>query len=224
LVVGVALIPMLVFGPARTVQYYEKYARVLLGAALGVGQDQSRAKEMIETTANDSQSLQAALHNTLHPIRAERPAQHTALVRWLPRIVGGLLTLLTLTAAGWQKSDSGPSMALFLGALVINMLILSPVCHMHYFSLCVVIVLGLVSARWESYGSGLGIGLMIIFVVNILCYIPPNIPSWLILRDWAITLYPTLILWTVGIMTLWKRSHAGFSSQVSDLQRPSLAA
>jgi hypothetical protein len=224
LVVGVALIPTLVFGPARTVQYYEKYARVLLGPALGLGQDQSRAKEMIETTANDSQSLQAALHNTLHPIRAERPSQPTALVRWLPRIVGGLLTLLTLTAAGWPKSDSGPSMALFLGALVINMLILSPVCHMHYFSLCVVIVLGLVSARWESYGSGLGIGLMIIFAVNVLCYIPPNIPSWLILRDWAITLYPTLILWTAGIMTLWKRSRAGFSSQSSDLPRPSLAA
>ncbi len=224
LVVGVALIPTLVFGPARTVQYYEKYARVLLGPALGVGQDQSRAKEMIETTANDSQSLQAALHNSLHPIRAERPAQPTALVRWLPRIVGGLLTLLTLTAAGWQKSDSGPSMALFLGALVINMLILSPVCHMHYFSLCVVIVLGLVSARWESYGSGLGIGLMLIFVINILCYIPPNIPSWLILRDWAITLYPTLILWTAGIMTLWKRSRAGFNSQDSDLPRQSLAA
>ena len=224
LVVGVALIPTLVFGPARTVQYYEKYARVLLGPALGLGQDQSRAKEMIETTANDSQSLQAALHNSLHPIRAERPAQPTALVRWLPRIVGALLTLLTLAAAGWQKSDSGPSMALFLGALVINMLILSPVCHMHYFSLCIVIVLGLVSARWESYDSGLGIGLMLIFVVNILCYIPPNIPSWLILRDWAITLYPTLILWTAGIMTLWKRTRAGFSSQSSDLPRPSLAA
>ena len=224
LLVGVALVPTLVFGPARTVQYYEKYARVLLGPALGLGQDQSRAKEMIETTANDSQSLQAALHNTLHPIRAERPAQPTALVRWVPRIVGGLLTLLTLIAAGWQKSDSGPGLALFLGALVINMLILSPVCHMHYFSLCVVIVLGLVSAQWESCGSGLGIGLMLIFVVNILCYIPPNIPGWLILRDWAITLYPTLMLWTAGIMTLWKRSRAGVSSQVPDVQRPSLAA
>src|SRR5947208_6318278 len=237
--VGGALIPTLAFGPTRTVQYYEKYAHVLLGPALGVGQDQSRAKEMIETTANDSQSLQAALHNTLHPIRAQRPAQPTALVRWIPRIVGGSLTLLTLAAAGWKKSVCGTNVALFLGALVINMLILSPVCHMHYFSLGVVIVLGLLSARWEAPsplplspggrgqgegGSGLGIGLMVIFAVNILCYIPPNIPSWLILRDWAITLYPTLMLWTAGIMTLWKRSRAGFSSQDSDLPQPSLAA
>jgi hypothetical protein len=224
LLVGGALIPVLVFGPIRTVQYYEKYGRVLLGPALGVGQDQSRAKEMIETTANDSQSLQAALHNTLHPIRAERPAQPTSLVRWIPRLIGGLLTLLTLVAFGWQKRGSGTDVALFLGALVINMLVLSPVCHMHYFSLCVVIIMGLVSARWEKYGSGLGIGLTIIFAFNILCYIPPNIPGWLILRDWAITLYPTLLLWTAGVVTLWKRSRANLNSQSPQFQPPALAA
>jgi hypothetical protein len=224
LLVGVALIPTLVFGPTRTVQYYEKYARVLLGPALGLGRDQSRAKEMIETTANDSQSLQAALHNTLHPIRAERPAKPTALVRWIPRVVGASLTLLTLFAAGWQKRGSGTDVALFLGALVINMLVLSPVCHMHYFSLCVVIVMGLVSARWERHGSGLGAGLTVMVVINILCYIPPNIPGWLILRDWAITLYPTLLLWTAGVFTLWKRSRTTLNSQNLQSQPPALAA
>jgi hypothetical protein len=223
LAVGTALIPTLVFGPTRTVQYYEEYAQVLLGPALGVGKDESRAKEMIETTANDSQSLQAALHNTLHPIRAERPAQPSALVRWIPRIVGGLLTLMTLAAAGWKKSLCGTDVALFLGALVINMLILSPICHMHYFSLCVVIVLGLVSARWET-SAGLGIGLTLIFAVNILCYIPPNIPGWLVLRDWAVTLYPTLMLWGAGVVTLRKRLRRSCTAYVSEVPSPSLAA
>ena len=104
------------------------------------------------------------------------------------------------------------------------MLLLSPICHMHYFSLCVVITMGLVSARWESYGSGLGLGLTFIFVFNILSYIPPNIPGWLILRDWAIMLYPTLILWTAGVVTLWKRSHADSQSHLSEPPRSSLAA
>src|SRR5438105_6229379 len=36
LMVGGALIPTLAFGPTRTVQYYQKYAHVLLGPALGV--------------------------------------------------------------------------------------------------------------------------------------------------------------------------------------------
>jgi hypothetical protein len=230
LLLGAGLIPILVFGPMRTVQYYEEYGRVLLGPALGLTSDQSRAKEMIEATANDSQSLQAAIHNTLHPIRAQRPAQPTALVRWTGRITGILMTLLTLAAAGWKKSNSGANLALFLGALVINMLLLSPICHMHYFSLCAIIVMGLVSARWENSYAGLGIGLTIIFAVNILCYVPPNIPNWLLLRDWAITLYPTLILWVVGIITLWKGSKAVSSSTLSssgpdpDLRRTPLAA
>jgi hypothetical protein len=227
LLLGAGLIPILVFGPVRTVQYYEEYSRVLLGPALGFTSDQSRAKEMIEATANDSQSLQAAIHNTLHPIRAQRPTQVTALVRWIGRIAGAALTLLTLAAAGWKKSTSGPNVVLFLGALVINMLLLSPVCHMHYFSLCAIIVTGLVTARWESSRPGLGIGLTLIFAINILCYIPPNIPEWLILRDWAITLYPTLLLWAAGIITLWKRSRGlsnTLSQHDSDFQRSSLAA
>ncbi len=232
LTVGGVAIPTLVFGPARTGEYYQKYARVLLGPALGLGGDQSRAKEMIETTANDSQSLQAALHNTLHPVRASRPAQPTALVRWIPRVVGGILTVLTLAAAGWKKSNSGTDSALFLGALTINMLLLSPICHMHYFSLCGVVGMGLVAARWEKSRPGLGTGLKLIFAFNILCYIPPNIPDWLILRDWPITVYPTLILWTAGVVTLWKRTGAVSASHNSttsgegspNLPRPSLAA
>ena len=200
-------IPMLVFGPMRTVYYYKEYSQVLLGPALGVGSDQSRAKEMIETTANDSQSLQAALHNTLHPIRAYRPAQPTLLVRWIPRLMGVTLTGLTLLAASWRRSIAGPDLALFLGALVINMLLLSPICHLHYFSLCVLIVMGLVASRWEPRNHvGLGKGLVLIFAFNIICYIPPNIPSWLVLRDLAVTLYPTLMLWAVGTLVLWKRS------------------
>lgn len=200
-------IPMLAFGPSRTVHYYEEYSQVLLGPALGVGVDQSRAKEMIETTANDSQSLQAAIHNTLHPIRAFRPAQPTVLVRWLPRLVGVTLTMLTLASAGWRRSISGPDVALFLGALVINMLLLSPVCHLHYFSLCALVVMGLIAAQWERQCNlVLGKGLILILAVNVICYVPPNIPSLLILRDLAITIYPTLMLWAAGTFILWKRS------------------
>lgn len=209
-------IPMLVFGPARTVHYYEKYSHVLLGPAMGIGSDESRAKEMIETTANDSQSLQAALHNTLNPIRALRPAQPTSLARWLPRLVGLTLTMVTLAAASWRRSNSGPDVTIFLGALVINMLLLSPVCHLHYFSLCVLIVMGLIAARWERQSNlNLGTGLILILAVNVICYIPPNIPSWLILRDLAIMIYPTLMLWAAGTITLWKRCRRTMPETIS---------
>jgi len=165
---------------------------------------------MIDTTANDSQSLQAALHNTLHPIRALRPAQPTNLVRWFPRLVGVTLTLLTLAAAGWRRSAEAINLVLFLGSLVINMLVLSPVCHLHYFSLCVPMVMGLVASRWERQSPlGLGTGLVFLLAVNVVFYVPPNIPSLLILRDLAITLYPALMLWAAGTRTLWKRCREG---------------
>ncbi len=215
LVIGLGMLPFAVFGEPRTVAYYQKYTSVLLGPALGIGSDQSRAKEMIETTANDSQSLQATLHNTLHPVRAERPAHPTVLVRWIPRLVGGLMTLLTLLAAGpptlpsptWGREGwGGPNTVLFFGSLVINMLLLSPVCHMHYFSLCVIVVMGLVAAAWEKNGGMcLGFGLSLLLAVNFIVYLLPNVPGWLVLRDLGIAMYPVLVLWLVGTLVLWRR-------------------
>src|SRR5204863_4567314 len=70
---GLVVIPAAALGPERTLAYYEEWAHVLIEPALGAGADQSRAKELIEVTATDSQSLQATLHNTLYPDRETRP-------------------------------------------------------------------------------------------------------------------------------------------------------
>jgi hypothetical protein len=207
LAIGLGLVPLAVFGGLRTLTYYQKYATVLLAPGLGVGSDQSRAKEIIETTANDSQSLQATLHNTLHPVRTERPTHPSLLVVWTARLVGILMTLLTLLAAGKQANLSGPNLLLFFGTLVIEMLLLSPICHLHYFSLCVIVVMGLVAAAWERNGNRrLGPRLTLLFAAISIVYVLPNIPGWLILRDLALAVYPVLLLWLVGTIVLWKRS------------------
>src|SRR5262249_51268174 len=113
----------------------------------------------------------------------------------------------TLAAAGWRRSLFGPDLTLFLGALVINMLLLSPVCHLHYFSLCVLVVMGLVAARCgRQCNLSLGKVMILIMTISVICYVPPNIPSGLILRDVAIMISPTLLLWAAGTFTLWKRS------------------
>ena len=69
LAVGLVLVPVAAFGPARTRDYYAEYVRVTLAPGLGLGADPSRADELTEVGATDSQSLVAALHNTLHPDR-----------------------------------------------------------------------------------------------------------------------------------------------------------
>src|SRR5260370_7958680 len=107
------------------------------------------------------------------------------------------MTGLTLAAAGWRRRPTGPDTALFLGALTINMLLLSPICHLHYFSLCILVVMGLVAARWQrGTRQSLGVGLSLILLLNIVCYMAPNIPGWLILRALATTIYPTFIPWS----------------------------
>src|SRR5262249_15308427 len=93
LAIGLLVIPSVVFGPSRTMKYYQEYADKLLLPGLGKGSDQSRAKELIEVTATDSQSPLCVYHNTLHLDRNTRPRQASAGVRWAHRLTGVLLTL-----------------------------------------------------------------------------------------------------------------------------------
>src|SRR5262249_39625217 len=130
--------------------------------ALGAGADPSRARELIEVTATDSQSIQAALHNTLYPDPATRPGHPAAWVRAVHWLAGGLLTLLTLAAARRRWGD-GQAAVIAFGALVTVMLLLSPVCHLHYFCLLVPLVMGLLAASWEGKPTAsLGPGLLLL--------------------------------------------------------------
>ena len=75
LILGLAVIPAAVFGPSRTLAYYREWTEVVVRPAFAEGQDTSRAKELIEATATDSQSLQVILHNTLNWDRWTRPTR-----------------------------------------------------------------------------------------------------------------------------------------------------
>src|SRR5205807_2368462 len=100
---------------------------------LGAGDDPSRARELIDVTATDSQSFQAIFHNTLYPDRDSRPPTAGPWVRLAHWLAGSLLTVLTLAAARGRTDARGA--VLLLGCLTIIMMLLSPVCHLHYFCL-----------------------------------------------------------------------------------------
>ncbi len=214
LVIGLLVIPAAVFGLPRTLAYYREYDEKLLRPAEGRGTDQSRAEELIMMTRNDSQSVLAAIHNSLHPDRLHRPAHPTPAVRWTARIVVGLLTAWTLLMAGWRRSSSGTSIVLFLGALVLNMLLYSPVCHLHYFSLLVPLVIGLLDARWKGVvDPHLGKGLIVLLVANVLANTLPNLPGMELARDLGLAMYASLGLWAVGGVYLWKERRAALARQ-----------
>jgi alpha-1,2-mannosyltransferase len=203
LFVGLLAIPAAVFGPERTLAYYREWTDVLLRPGLGTGADQSRARELIDITATDSQSFQAILHNTIHRDPGTRPPQPASWVRGVHWMTGALLTLLTL-AAGWRRTaNDGVALVLFVSALVIIMLILSPVCHLHYFCLAVPLVMGLMAASWRSqHTRSSAIVLAAGFIVHTVATTLPHFPLFQRMRDVGLATYGTLLLWWIAIVFL----------------------
>ncbi len=202
LLCGLLLIPAAVMGPARTVTAYRELARVVIEPALGIGDDKSRAEELIEMTATDNQSFPSVLMAALHPDRDRRPRQASPTVKLASFALGGVLTLLTIWAGRSGRARSGPGLALFVGCLALIMLLLSPVCHSHYFLLEFPLVAGLLAVSWENRprldGPYIGAGgnspvswrLTSLFVLLILSNVLPQLPDLIVLRDRGI---PTLV-------------------------------
>jgi alpha-1,2-mannosyltransferase len=212
LVIGMLLIPLAVFGPTRTVACYQEWVRVLVLPGLGQATDHTRDKELIDATGTDSQSFQVVLHNSLYPDRTTRPPSPSAWVRRAHWLAGGLLTVLTLVLAGWRRKDAIAELLVF-GSLVLNMLLLSPVCHLHYFALSVLLFLGLLAAAWEGQptphpGWGLGLLGVVHFIANLL----PQIPGLEPVRDGGLATYAALLLWVTAGIVLWRRSRRRVST------------
>jgi alpha-1,2-mannosyltransferase len=219
LVLGLGVIPAAVFGPARTGAYYQEWTHVLLWPALGSGTDQSRAKELIDVTATDSQSFQAIFHNTLYPNPATRPPKPSTGVRAAHWLVGGFLTLVTLLA-GRRRREDPPARVIRLGALIVLMLLLSPVCHLHYFCLSLPLAMGLLAAVWE--GSRLAKwSLYAVLAVYCVANTLPHFQSLQLLRDCGLATYAALLLWLVGMVVLStrRRSDVDDSNQLPALGR-----
>ncbi len=210
LLVGLGLIPLLALGPAQTLLCYRELGEMLLGPALGVGSDQSRAHEIIGAHASDSQSFQMLLHNMIYPDPRTRPTEILPLARRLHWFIGGLLTLATLWA-GWRHRHSrGPALGVFIGALILVMLLLSPVCHTHYFSLLVPLVMAMLALSWERearQGMDLAVtrtpaSLLVLAGIFNLGYIPQQLPGQEHLRSACILTYPVLLIWLTACVTL----------------------
>jgi hypothetical protein len=220
LLVGLALIPALCFGPARAVKRYEELAQVLLGPALRVGGDRTRAKELIEVTATDSQSFLATMHNTLHLDRNHRPNEASPAVRRAHLVLVGLFTLLTLAAAG-RRPDSGPAVTFFVGALTIIMVLASPVCHTHYFTLSLPLVLVLLFAEVERRGrTEVGWGLIALFALQVAGNVLPLLPVFEPLKDAGLAMYTALTLWLVACVALWRRPREMVVGEAAHPGRP----
>ncbi len=210
LLVGLLLVPLAVFGPERTRDYYVEYFQVTLAPGVGLGTSGSRSPELTAITSTDSQSLVAALHNTLHPHANTRPADASAALRGVSYVLGGLLTTLTLWAGRRHPPLAGARLCIFVGILILDMLLLCPVCHFHYFCLALPLVMGLLAAAWDmpgchatlgSLGTATKQGLLIYVIACTL----PRFPALFVLREFGLVTYATLLLLAMGVACLWRR-------------------
>jgi hypothetical protein len=221
LFVGLAVIPTAVLGPDRTLTYCEEWTDVLLKPALGKGDDQSRANELIHVTATDNQSFLSLLHNALHPDRTSRPAEASVKVRWGHRLLAVAFTLLALFAAGWSRPADARVEALLLALLIVVMTLASPVCHLHYFCLTIPLVVGLLAGQLENAEGRWPVLFLGLFAANLLCTILPILPGMDVLRDHGWAAYGTLLYWAAGLAALWslRRSNERRSRQDSTFIR-----
>jgi hypothetical protein len=221
-------VPAAVFGPGQAVAYYREWYEAVIRPGLTDGGDQTRADELTQVTATDSQSIMVVLNHTRHPERWHNPTTVEPGERLAHWAVGGLLTLLTLAAAGRRFRPDGPAAVLLLGALNVVMLLLSPVCHLHYFSLSMPLVLGLVAASGlprGRVGRLRGAALWTLLAVNIVANALPRVPGQVAVRQLGLAGYGALLLWAVGCVVVWRSSRRPAFAEPRELpQQPPLAA
>lgn len=204
LFVGLILIPVAVMGPSRTLWVYEDYAKVLIGPALGLSSDPMREKELVNATGTQSQSFQVILHKTIHLGQADIPPQPAGWVKLIHLLIGATMTV----ALFWGEAGLGrASGQLLFGKLVLLtmvMVMVCPVCHLHYFIVALPLFM-LVRARMETKTNWRGYWLWAALTgAFILALGIPMIPGVLILRDVGVPLAGALACWIAGLVALWK--------------------
>ena len=203
---GLVVVPVLALGPTRTVESYRSFYEGVLAPGLGGPTHPTRARELLDITATASQSFQATIHNTLHPHRWYRPNHATEFVIWTGRVIGMAFTAFTLIAYGWRQKRDGLDGLVLLGCLVLCMLLLSPICHLHYFTLSILLIMGLTLAEWENRSDlRISLGLGLLLVINVIANALPNFTGLELFRDLGLAMYAAISLWLSGVGLLWRR-------------------
>lgn len=207
LVLGLVLIPLLALGPRGTVEAYRRYNEVLIGPALGLHSDSVRDYELTGATGTDSQSFSALLYNFTHSNGIKIATAFPPWIRAAHWIIGAVFASVTLAFGLTTRRRDAIGITLFLGALIVVMLPISPVCHIHYFIFAMPLVMGLLAAMWErtpfpSFEPAYALLFGLNVLLNILSALP-GLQSW---KYYGVTLGATLLLWGAGIFELRRRT------------------
>ncbi len=221
LVVIGLFIPMLALGAQGTIDDYVALGQTVLGPGLGVSENDKMSAELTSITGGHSQSTMSVIHAWMHPERLKRPEKIPTLLRAIHWVFGSALTLMTLFAGRdlcrWWRPTAAASetlrtstpaclrLMLFAGLLMINMLILSPMCHSHYLCLTIPALTALLACDWhrrrDDWMSRELTGLSGVFLAALII---PMLPGMGLLDDGGMSGLAMLLVWFAGLLKLWQ--------------------
>lgn len=210
LILGLAVVPVAALGVDGAWRATRTWSDVMLMPVLGRGSDLSRDQELLGVWSTHNQALAPTIHKTIHVLSDPRPERMTPFVQITGMSIGLLLTSITLIAAGWRAPGNLMDEVLFLGALNINMLSLSPGGHPHYLLLLVPLIAGLMASAWARGASILVDPLLRVFMVAgvIASALPLIVQRAGIGYDLGLPLYSALLFWGAACHLLWHDRHA----------------
>jgi hypothetical protein len=196
LFVGLWLIPAVVVGPARTAELYATQLAVVLEPGLGLSDHGVRGPELLDAQGTVNESFQMVLHLTLHYGEAQPPAHPAPWVRAVHWLLTVGLTALGLVRHGRAQ---GKRLVLLVGLLTVLMVVASPVCHLHYFTLVVPLAVAVVGRMLDGHAPWTCWAALLLPPLGWTVFMLPPLAA---LRDLGLPLYATLGLWTVGLLGL----------------------
>jgi hypothetical protein len=205
---GLVILPSLYWGLPQAIKLHEQMADAVLHPGLGQGGDQTRAKELTEVTATDNQSFQATFHNYQYWGRLmSRPGQPAAWARQAHWLLSGVLAMAILLASGWKPDNDPVRCLMLLGSLFLLMTLVTPVSHLHYFSMALPLVMALIAATMQGRPGALlprPLPLCLLLLVGV-GYLLPSIPLWEGRREAGLPMFVSLFLIGISMAYVWRQ-------------------
>lgn len=209
LFVGLIALPIAAMGPAQTVDCYAHIWHGVVTPSMTQDANAKRAKELTNVTATDNHSFAAMLHNGYYLDRATRPLTASTAVRLGHWGLGATFTLLTVLVYCRRPShlSEGQHYLLYGGAAMLCMMLVSPVCHLHYFCLLVPLTMGLIAVT-RGAASYPPIWVQVLLIGFALTTFLPQLPGQEMVRDFGLASYGGLLLWAAAAVLVLRGRRA----------------
>jgi hypothetical protein len=224
LVLGVIVLPTVALGPERAYETTRTFIAQTLEPGIGKQGNGVVAKELTNITATDNQSIQAIVHNLRHWAEKPRPALADGLTKAIH--VGAVLLMTALTFLFARRIQNPKLASLFLiGNLMQVMILASPVCHHHYFCMCLPAMLLLIGLEMHQHqGSRFGYGMLVLILAELATGILPKMPGLEKLRDAGVSMQGALILWGASLFVMSKLGADAIEKPMIELEEYRRAA